>query len=322
MAVGHHREVLGGTVHALGGTQLGQGHGVVTGGVGRLAGRLAHDRDPRGSCPRGQRVLVGRLRVLVDEQAGGSEVACHPGRELLRETLELVDHGAVELVAGDLLGQRRPVVLRLVDRAGPLLLAGPLPVALALAAGPAAGVARRRLAAAGVPAPTSGVGLAAPARGAASAGGRLRAAPCCWTLATTFLGHDRNLSGVLARCADVRRRGCVATVLSMARKCSRGHLSPGGLCPIVVRRRPTLPQPLGCSTIGAERLNFRVRDGTGCFPFAMAAVTLAEHTHTSTRVGGGVPSLMITVSCVLQPVRPMGCVGWELHVDAGIMVRL
>ena len=34
-----------------------------------------------------------------------------------------------------------------------------------------------------------------------------------------------------------------------------------------VRRRPTLPQPLGCSTIGAERLNFRVRYGTGCFPF-------------------------------------------------------
>ena len=45
-----------------------------------------------------------------------------------------------------------------------------------------------------------------------------------------------------------------------------------------VRRRPTLPQPLGCSTIGAERLNFRVRDGTGCFPFAMAAVTLAVTT--------------------------------------------
>src|SRR6476469_8038183 len=41
----------------------------------------------------------------------------------------------------------------------------------------------------------------------------------------------------------------------------------GGLCPMIVRRRPTLPQPLGCSTIGAERLNFRVRYGTGCFPF-------------------------------------------------------
>ena len=36
---------------------------------------------------------------------------------------------------------------------------------------------------------------------------------------------------------------------------------------VYVRRRPTLPQPLGCSTIGAERLNFRVRYGTGCFPF-------------------------------------------------------
>ena len=41
----------------------------------------------------------------------------------------------------------------------------------------------------------------------------------------------------------------------------------------VVRRRPTLPQPRGCSTIGAVRLNFRVRNGTGCFPDAMAAVT-------------------------------------------------
>ena len=55
---------------------------------------------------------------------------------------------------------------------------------------------------------------------------------------------------------------------------TRGHPvgDPAGK---YVRRRPTLPQPLGCSTIGAERLNFRVRDGTGCFPFAMAAVTLA-----------------------------------------------
>ena len=45
---------------------------------------------------------------------------------------------------------------------------------------------------------------------------------------------------------------------------------------VCVRRRPTLPQPLGCSTIGAGRLNFRVRDGSGCFPVAMAAVTLCD----------------------------------------------
>ena len=40
------------------------------------------------------------------------------------------------------------------------------------------------------------------------------------------------------------------------------------------RRCPTLPRGLPRSTIGAEELNFRVRNGTGCFPFAIAAVTL------------------------------------------------
>lgn len=64
-----------------------------------------------------------------------------------------------------------------------------------------------------------------------------------------------------------------------------------GLLRRYVRRRPTLPRPRGRSTIGAERLNFRVRDGTGCFPFAMAAVTLATH-HTPNHprvwgLGGG-----------------------------------
>jgi hypothetical protein len=41
-----------------------------------------------------------------------------------------------------------------------------------------------------------------------------------------------------------------------------------------VRRRPTLPRGPPRSTIGAEGLNFRVRNGTGCFPFAITAVTL------------------------------------------------
>jgi hypothetical protein len=35
------------------------------------------------------------------------------------------------------------------------------------------------------------------------------------------------------------------------------------------RRCPTLPHSLPCSTIGAEGLNFRVRNGTGCFPSAI-----------------------------------------------------
>ncbi len=42
----------------------------------------------------------------------------------------------------------------------------------------------------------------------------------------------------------------------------------------VVRRRPSLPHGPPCSTIGAEGLSFRVRNGSGRFPFAVAAVTL------------------------------------------------
>ena len=35
------------------------------------------------------------------------------------------------------------------------------------------------------------------------------------------------------------------------------------------RQRPTLPHSHPCSTIGAERLNCRVRNGNGCGPLAM-----------------------------------------------------
>ena len=38
---------------------------------------------------------------------------------------------------------------------------------------------------------------------------------------------------------------------------------------IEIRRRPTLPGDYSPSTIGADRLNFRVRDGNGCDPVAM-----------------------------------------------------
>ena len=41
----------------------------------------------------------------------------------------------------------------------------------------------------------------------------------------------------------------------------------------VFRQRPTLPPGPPGSTIGAGGLNFRVRDGTGCFPSAMATET-------------------------------------------------
>ncbi len=41
-----------------------------------------------------------------------------------------------------------------------------------------------------------------------------------------------------------------------------------------IRRRPTLPGGLPPSTIGADSLNFRVRDGNGCDPVAMATGNL------------------------------------------------
>src|SRR4051794_23710611 len=44
-----------------------------------------------------------------------------------------------------------------------------------------------------------------------------------------------------------------------------------------VRGRPTLPRSDPRSTIGAERLSFRVRNGTGRFPLAVAAVTLSSY---------------------------------------------
>lgn len=43
---------------------------------------------------------------------------------------------------------------------------------------------------------------------------------------------------------------------------------------LYVRQRPNLPHGPPCSTIGAERLNFRVRNGAGCFPLAMVTETL------------------------------------------------
>ena len=47
----------------------------------------------------------------------------------------------------------------------------------------------------------------------------------------------------------------------------RQHLLTAFL--IKTRPRPTLPHSYPCSTIGAERLNFRVRNGNGCGPFAI-----------------------------------------------------
>ena len=55
---------------------------------------------------------------------------------------------------------------------------------------------------------------------------------------------------------------------------------PGG------RRRPALPQGRPCSTIGAGRLNFRVRYGSGCAPAAVAAGPRGALRRGQLRAGG------------------------------------
>ena len=50
----------------------------------------------------------------------------------------------------------------------------------------------------------------------------------------------------------------------------------GGPSHVRARRRPTLPGPLDPSTIGAGGLNFRVRNGNGCDPSAMATETCCQ----------------------------------------------
>ncbi len=78
----------------------------------------------------------------------------------------------------------------------------------------------------------------------------------------------------------------------------RGAVLPEGPHFVVVLRRcPTLPHPLGCSTIGAVGLSFRVRDGSGRFPHAIAAAK---------------GSTSIVLFCVRPPVFVLvGGVGWS-----------
>jgi hypothetical protein len=58
-------------------------------------------------------VLVGGLGVFVQQLARRHEVAGDPVGQLLGQSAELLEHVAVELLAGDLRVERRAVVLRL-----------------------------------------------------------------------------------------------------------------------------------------------------------------------------------------------------------------
>ena len=77
------------------------------------------------------------------------------------------------------------------------------------------------------------------------------------------------------------------------RRSTQDHQQPGPQQPQVkCRRRPTLPHPPRCSTIGAGRLSFRVRKGTGRDPAAKTTDKhyRTNHTHPTNPTGAtGVP---------------------------------
>ena len=80
---------------------------------------------------------------------------------------------------------------------------------------------------------------------------------------------------------------CILTVTSGRRTVSSIGSVPTrvvGTDPIPVvcaRWCPTLPHPGGCSTIGAVRLSFRVRDGSGRFPVAVTTETTVRAVRVS-----------------------------------------
>src|SRR5882757_10540731 len=63
----------------------------------------------------------------------------------------------------------------------------------------------------------------------------------------------------------------------------------------LIGQLPTLPHTCACSTIGAERLNFRVRDGNGWDPLAMVTQNLVGR--ICEPAGTGYRSLLAEIPC-------------------------
>ena len=79
----------------------------------------------------------------------------------------------------------------------------------------------------------------------------------------------------------------------------------GGPSHVRARRRPTLPGPLDPSTIGAGGLNFRVRNGNGCDPSAMATETCCQverGRQPAQLLGNSIASTNITVNPSPRPI--------------------
>ena len=109
-------------------------------------------------------------------------------------------------------------------------------------------------------------------------------------------------------------------------------------CEVWVRRRATLPHPSGCSTIAVPGLSFRVRNGSGRLPWAMAAANLVlciPWDRVSTCSLGGLwwvgdrivdaTEGLIHVTCRVSPCRPSDALVCSCHpvwVGVCVAVRL
>ena len=111
---------------------------------------------------------------------------------------------------------------------------------------------------------------------------------------------------------DVWPGGCGGGVKGEGRH-AVWHTVP--LCVVVLWRCPTLPQPVGCSTLGAAGLSFQVRNGGWAFPRCYDHHKTIRSTRSPTTVlFGGVwvdrgsysgCGIVLLVGCFIQ--RVVGC---------------
>ena len=86
----------------------------------------------------------------------------------------------------------------------------------------------------------------------------------------------------------------------------------------VLWRCPTLPQPIGCSTIGAAGLSFQVRNVAGRFPGAVTTTRLfVQHHPPAPCFGGGCG--LIVVCIVVAAVLLRCCFAGPKHVCVWVL---
>ena len=89
----------------------------------------------------------------------------------------------------------------------------------------------------------------------------------------------------------------------------------------IIGRRPTLPHTYACSTIGAEGLNYRVRDGNGWDPLArvtqtwLLAGSIKDRCWQAELVSGKVIFGRMTVGEELASVLQLDCVPHLLRAE-------